>query len=361
MGIFDALKESVGNMGTPLDIDDLIISLEQRRVPDFHTVLESGLEVSINELEPINNHGGLLGYKGAQVLLYLKNQEHYFDQIQSGAFSLPKYHVANCQTLVRMREQQQFERYVVTNDKSGRFELLGPNGRSMEVELSVCKNCLKYLNYRGYRTNSGAQSQIFESFKLKAFFANYSSLFSVLPKQIDNHIFNSQRAINSNESGLAQCTSCDIWLSAESNMLGHISTNAGTERVVCIDCQRKINTDTPQPVSRNAMTEIASARRKKRPLSNAMTWKEVFGYADSAYAGLLRIYQRQGWSVPEPGVDIMNSNGEVCLQLGLAWLDTDGNIGEAVVLDEPQKHIAKNCGWSAMTLAEALLDAQQNG
>lgn len=350
MGHFDALWDNVGRMGKPIVIDDSFLTRITSVKPDWIDTLRTGVEIDINDLDPANDHGGLLGYKGAQVLLFLQNQERYFYQIQSGQYSLPRYHVADCQTLREMHARGQYERYVVTNDKSGDFRLDGPGGESMNARLSICKNCLTYLNYRGYKTNSRAQGKIFDTFSLDAFFAIYSSLFSVLPGRTDHTSFDTRAPLAADRQGAAECSSCNASLPARDALLGRSVGWPNPDEVVCLDCQRKINVETPIPVSRATMTEIASARRKKRPIEDAMTWEEVYGFADSAYAGLLRHYQRQGWTVPEPGVDIIDDEGAVRLQLGLAWMDFDGECGEAVVLDETEKTLALELGWRATTL-----------
>ena len=360
MNYFDELQQCVAQLGEPLQIEEVRIAYEVQVTPPWFEELGDGIEIDLNDLDLVNDHGGLLSYQGAQVLLFLQNQERHFSQIESGQFSLPKYHVADCQTLREMRSRNQFERYVVTNDKSGVFRLDGPAGRTMDAELSVCKNCLKHLNYRGYKTNSAARSQIFSTFNLEAFFAIYSSLFSVLPNSVDKDSFDTKRVITADKNGYAQCSNCSVDLPTSGDLLGEIVNEPHSDQIICLDCQRKVNVDTPQPVQRGKMVDIATARRKKRPLSVAMTWEEVYLYADSAYSGLLRMYQRQGWSTPEPGVDVLDERGAVCLQIGLAWFDEDGACGEAIVLDESEAATASALGWQAMTLNEALLDARQD-
>ncbi len=48
-----------------------------------------------------------------------------------------------------------FERYVVTNDISGEFYITGYDYMTRQpvegkTRLHICKNCLTYLNYKGY-------------------------------------------------------------------------------------------------------------------------------------------------------------------------------------------------------------------
>ena len=84
-----------------------------------------------------------------------------------------------------MRGKGRFERYVATNDCSGEFTITGTDqaqvGTSGKAPLKVCKNCLRELNYDGYRhERHGA----FARFDLQRFFETYSSYFPHMPMRM---------------------------------------------------------------------------------------------------------------------------------------------------------------------------------
>jgi hypothetical protein len=111
-------------------------------------VLESptGLDVSIDEIGVEKN--GTLSFKGQQVVVYIRDKAQY-----SVNYSDPRFHLANCTTLVQMRRNNQFGKYVATSNKSGRFEMnLMRNNKAYPVtkQLCVCQNCLEFLHYGSF-------------------------------------------------------------------------------------------------------------------------------------------------------------------------------------------------------------------
>ena len=115
---------------------------------DWKIILETkGLDVDIKDIEIQSN--GLLQYRGEQILLYIKEINGV------GHYGLPKFHFYQCATLNNMQSKGRFERYVVTQRKTGYFLMdkkvgydLYDNG--VEERLDVCKNCLNWYN-KNYR------------------------------------------------------------------------------------------------------------------------------------------------------------------------------------------------------------------
>lgn len=147
---------------------------------DFHADINEirrrlsgdGIEIKFNEIEIIDDY--TFEYKGQKVLVYIRDQKAIYDGY--------KYHIANCSTIQSYLLRNALDRYVVTNRTDGKFKvnLIGLDGfiqkQNEEVELKVCKNCLKHLNYNEYsqqRTNS--KIKIYNGFSLKEFFERYKS------------------------------------------------------------------------------------------------------------------------------------------------------------------------------------------
>ena len=82
-----------------------------------------------------------------------------------------------------------FEKYVVSTRSDGVFVVNEIRSgvvvsEGVEKELSVCKNCLNALRWRGYRAGSGLD-RIWESFDLDEFFQEYRSTIANRPRDTD--------------------------------------------------------------------------------------------------------------------------------------------------------------------------------
>lgn len=138
----------------------------------------------------------------------------------------PRYHLSNCSTLRQMRERNRFERYVVASRTDGRFELniIGHKIRREVHELSVCQNCLAFLDFNSFNMTMPATERRdrVRAFSLEDFFTKYPrSLHQVVPSHnSDNapintysdgfeHISGRVRAL-----GGWRCSECGIELSA---------------------------------------------------------------------------------------------------------------------------------------------------
>lgn len=82
-----------------------------------------------------------------------------------------------------MRHKNRFERYHATNRIDGLFEIDDGSGRSQDVDLRVCMNCLERLNYKG-SIDKQRKREIFKSFSLNEFFSDYSTCFRHMPKGV---------------------------------------------------------------------------------------------------------------------------------------------------------------------------------
>lgn len=161
--------------------------------------LETGVEIQLDELE--TSTGGLLSYKGEQVLLYIKDTGSSKWLLENQPEKSRKFHIADCSTLDSMKQKGRFERYVVISGNDGVFPVdwkdpdTGEKGET-EAALKVCKNCLKALDWLGYenpeyRENSGrgtkmTRNEIFQSFDISDFFLSYSTFFHQKPSRKAN-------------------------------------------------------------------------------------------------------------------------------------------------------------------------------
>ncbi|WP_288384274.1 hypothetical protein [uncultured Acinetobacter sp.] len=90
----------------------------------------------------------------------------------------PRFHFANCRTLVDQRKKKGFNRYVETHRTDGLFDVdyvgstLGMRKGKQSIPLKVCQNCLLQISYKGFTLNSDRQLAI-ETFDVEEFFRNY--------------------------------------------------------------------------------------------------------------------------------------------------------------------------------------------
>lgn len=161
--------------------------------------LQSGIEITLDDVT--RGPGGLLSYKGEQVILYIKDTRADRYTLEHEPEKSRRFHVAECETLDTMRHAGRFERYVVTNRMDGLFLVdwfekdSGERGET-EAALKVCKNCLKAINWRGYEQpndrleleNGGSQSkaEIWREFQISQFLLEFSTFFHDKPSRRDS-------------------------------------------------------------------------------------------------------------------------------------------------------------------------------
>jgi len=135
-------------------------------------------DISEVQVEP----DGTLSYEDRRVLVYIRDRN--IDRYALEGF---RYHVAECETLKGMRRNQRFSRYVVTTRTDGRFVVnLFSNGEQEErlLEIPVCKNCLKSLDWKSYKGLSWNEKEAcWKAFDPNEFLDKYGSRVKGLPTQ----------------------------------------------------------------------------------------------------------------------------------------------------------------------------------
>ena len=165
------LKEAVKAMGA----EDLDVLFEK---------LKKGIVVDLSEIESIN---GLTSYKGRQTLFYIQDHSHgnMFEKAIEDGSKGNKFHVTTyCRKYREMYNSGRGNRYVVINNRSGKFIIKGENDERGEAKLQVCKLCLEKLNYEDYcNADSDDKAQIVQEFHIPYFFELYGSCFPPLPNR----------------------------------------------------------------------------------------------------------------------------------------------------------------------------------
>ncbi len=225
--------------------------------------LTKGIEIKIGDIDVGPGH--LLSYKHEQVILYIKDTRSSHWTLQNEPEKSRRFHVAECSTLEDMRRQGRFERYVITHRMDGLFSVdwfdpgTGERGET-EAALKVCKNCLRTLNWRGYKQSEDRlqlhngekqrKNAIWESFAIPEFLMEYSTFFRAKPSRRDSAALLNMYAedwphISEQKRRAAKwcCERCKVNLSAHPGLLhchhrsGVVTNNSSHNlEVLCAVC-----------------------------------------------------------------------------------------------------------------------------
>lgn len=321
---FSALKALANKIGD-LKVQFKLNPEEVEFSPLDISLSGDGVTVSADEVEVVSH---LLSYKGRQILLYIKDHSYknlYEEAIEDGSKG-NRFHVAYCRTLESMMNRKRYNRYVATNNLSGKFKI-GAGGRPDALaKLQVCQNCLDLLNYKDSRQSFAVKSENAKRFKLTEFFATYSSNFLFMPQYTENskigytHDWPAISKALREEAGY-RCEACQLDLSRHPGLchVHHINgvKNDNSSRnlqVLCADCHRRAHEGSMHLEYRN-MQLLTELRKVQGIIPQNTDWQTVLRYADPALLGELNYLHRNNYIAPEIGVKV---NGTV---LDIAWPD----------------------------------------
>lgn len=154
----------------------------------------TGIEVTFDEISI--NDDGTFSFKGERVLVHIQDQRVNPRYANNGGY---RFHLCNCGTIEDFRKRNQLERYVVSRRTDGLFIVNEYNpvtrqyiSKGQKKRLTVCKNCLLQLNYRGYSDHK-AGNGIYSQFNLEEFFEEYQkSPFHTRPQHYAGEAFHDQ-------------------------------------------------------------------------------------------------------------------------------------------------------------------------
>lgn len=144
---------------------------------ELKQLVQGGIDVSVDEVRVLPD--GTLAYKDSRVLVYIRDVTIYKRARSARVYELPRFHLANCDTLQQMRLDNRYERYVVATPQNGLFAInFIQNGRAIRSSaerLRVCQNCLHMLAFDGFQRNmpKAVREERVAQFKLEGFFEKY--------------------------------------------------------------------------------------------------------------------------------------------------------------------------------------------
>lgn len=333
----------------------------------FDSELSSIIGMPIKR-EDIELDKGVLSVHGRQVLLFIPDQGPKISEVLAGVKEGNKFHIADCRTLESKRSDNSFDRYKATYNVSGRFQVFGViHGARQKIEgeakLTVCKNCLHYLNYEGYRSATTAKKDnIYRGFDIAAFLSGYSTLFRNMPDRaalVDMSGYTDDwKAVSARyrKSVGFCCEFCRVDLNTHRHLLHshHINRNKEDNsdanlQALCLDCHRKQPQHEYMRVKHDEMVKLTELRRVQGLLATS-DWDEVIKLADKALDGLLKHYQEKGITVPEVGYEVCKPDQSVAAELEIAWPDKRRGIA----LSDADLQAASELGWHVTGVGEEL-------
>lgn len=330
--------------------DTVVVEIKETRLPPL-----SREGVQLQSLDDLRVVDGLLAHGNTQVVLYIQDHSFKYERALVSPRDANRFHIAECKTIQDMRASGRFERYVVTNNASGKFYATNGHGGGEYIELNVCMNCLEKLNYQGYRQKIKSERyQMVSQFQAEEFFEKYSSFFSSFPSRqaggkdgyTDDWATISRQM---REAANFCCQECKVDLSAHPRLLHthHINgvkhdNSSRNLKVLCIDCHSKAPNHERMHVPHKDRLTVARLRREQTQVKIGSGWDAIAKFADPAIEGLISQCRAAGVPAPdECGVDITNESGEVVANLELAWWKA--KIG--VVIHDKDADAARRQGW----------------
>jgi hypothetical protein len=141
-------------------------------IEEIERLAGEGIEIPLDDVRVLND--GTHFYKGRRVIVYIRDVAEY-----GGRSSMPKYHLAMCDTLAKMIEEGRYKkRYVVATRDDGKFNIQKIRGEiavKSDEPLSVCQHCLAELKYKTFslRLDQNERDLAVRNFSLKSFFQEY--------------------------------------------------------------------------------------------------------------------------------------------------------------------------------------------
>jgi hypothetical protein len=359
---FSGLENAVRTMGASKRTD-FKLDLELTGIDPIDVGLEKGIAV---ELKDVVVNSGLLSYQGRQILVYIEDHGSRVNSVISSGSSGNKYHVADCGKLQGMRLEGRYDRYVVTNNTSGKFQVSGFNYNDRSkveglAKLNICKLCLSKLNYKNY-SDSSQRTYVFYHFSMAEFFSTYGSYFPHVPKAKAG-----ERDVGYSDDWVALsakykysqdycCESCDLKLKDHKHLLhshhinGVKSDNQFSNlKALCADCHGKQVHHEHMHVRHNDR-KLITRLRQEQSKADIDDWKDIFSLSDPAMHGFLYACQNKNTPLPEVGYMLLDQNEMPIAELEIAW--PDANVG--FVIGEEDKFQATECGWDIRTAQDGL-------
>lgn len=318
--------------------------------------------------EDISAEFGVLEYMGQQVMLYIEDQAQLIAEVLLKGNRGGRVHIAECKTFETMKNKEKSPSYCVISRMDGKFPVYGvePGSKRLlegDAALSVCKDCLETLNYKGYmQLRFGQKNALLKEFNFVELFKIYSSYFKSLPRRMfeeENTVYSSDWPVISAQliREVNQiCQSCAVDLKEHPSLLNvnHINGDKSDNdlsnlQVLCLSCFKQQSQRADQHVKHSSVL-IINRLRKRQNVLEPFNYQKLELYADCALVGLIAKCRKHNLPLAEIGTFIEHENETV--NIDLAW--TGKKI--AILLDKSKADIFVEQGWRVFSAHQALKD-----
>ncbi len=289
---FDSLDKLVKKMGAEIKEWDSGATIEKIDIKPIDFGGKKSIREALSEFQMDDK--GILYKDGVPWILYIMApKDATIDELKNNpkeSKNTPRYHITgNCSTIRDMKNRNRYDRYVFTPNIEEKFDVYGYPSRSKwwgkgkpqkveDVELGVCFNCLKNVDY--YLVGKRNPSELRKTFDVGEWFEDnvqekfIKTRFS--PENFPNPEYNEDYYTKSAQLKLRRnwiCENCGFTgAPSHKNLIhtDHIDGNSGNNsdsnlRLLCIDCHRYLgqNKSVGRRVDFNKCIELKNLQNKK--------------------------------------------------------------------------------------------------
>lgn len=329
--------------------------------------------IEIENLESVEKSKGPLSIAGQMVVLYIKDHgTNVINVLNGDIWGGRRVHLAYCKTLRSMDSQGRFERYHLSRNPKRTYLISGqPNYWSNhttegEAELAICKDCLNFLDYDGYRrVRRSDRDERTINFDYDRFFSIYSSMFKKMPRNAENdpagYVENwKQISIETRIGKNFTCEECGFQADPSKSSYIHVhhingdkqDNSSSNLRVLCIDCHRMQPGHGHMWTDPETLSEFRKAKRSDhKSLSRRDSFEKYLEFIDPALRSPAQKIRQKLAEIPEVAFEY-ESDGKVIFQVDVAFIRE--KIGICLDLDPSEKELAAKFGWKLLTHNDAM-------
>lgn len=199
---------------------------------------------------------GTLEYAWIKIVVYIRDQHTKGFNFSTGTSNY-KFHFYNCGTISWYRSEWKFDgKYVANTSKKFNVNLIDfweIIRTDLELDLNVCKQCLKCFHYKWYKEHSWAlEKTIYSKFTREEYFESFKSQVNI-PKH--NHISKpldiypkdwKEISLKARQSVWYKCQDCGldcsgskVWLHVHHKDHNKWNNAISNHIVLCYDCHAK--------------------------------------------------------------------------------------------------------------------------
>ena len=124
-----------------------------------------------------------------QVTLHIYNPYQDKEELSQNPAPGPKFHLTECNAIMRMMRSGKYDRYVASNQKTKHFKVTHfDRAKKLHMEemlatLDPCRYCLGLIDYQGWSAiySEAQKRQVLEGFSLEQFCKDFRFIFRCLP------------------------------------------------------------------------------------------------------------------------------------------------------------------------------------